>query len=251
MSDQATLERPATGHADDEGAKRRQIVDGARAMFLAQGFDAASMNDIARAAGVSKGTLYVYFKNKEELFEAIVEQECEAQAEGIFDLDPNDHDVEAVLTRAWHCLRQIPLPAGEGLGDPHCDRHCRSHAGARRQILRNWPGQRDCKTRRLYRGPGCGRRTGGRGLRNRGRAAHGSLPGDDIQIDGVQFRFSAKPRADRARGADRDQDVPRRLPRADKGLAYFECGTETVELCAGLRDIEYFICAELPCQKKL
>src|SRR5271167_3930403 len=99
MSEQATLERPATGPADDEGAKRRQIVDGARAMFLAQGFDAASMNDIARAAGVSKGTLYVYFKNKEELFEAIVEQECEAQAEGIFDIDPNDHDVEAVLTR--------------------------------------------------------------------------------------------------------------------------------------------------------
>ena len=57
------------------------------------------MNDIARAAGVSKGTLYVYFENKEELFEAIVEQECDAQAEGIFDLDPNDHDVGAVLTR--------------------------------------------------------------------------------------------------------------------------------------------------------
>jgi AcrR family transcriptional regulator len=83
----------------EDSAKRRQIVDGARAMFLAQGFDAASMNDIARAAGVSKGTLYVYFANKEELFEAIVEEECDAQAEGIFKLDPNDHDVEAVLTR--------------------------------------------------------------------------------------------------------------------------------------------------------
>src|SRR5579863_8499353 len=99
MSDQATLSRPPTGSADDESAKRRQIVEGARAVFLAHGFDAASMNDIARAAGVSKGTLYVYFKHKEELFEAIVEQECDAQAEGIFDLDPNDHDVEAVLTR--------------------------------------------------------------------------------------------------------------------------------------------------------
>ena len=88
MSETATLERASAAPADDESAKRRQIVDGARAVFLAQGFDAASMNDIARAAGVSKGTLYVYFKNKEELFEAIVEQECEAQAEGIFDLDP-------------------------------------------------------------------------------------------------------------------------------------------------------------------
>jgi AcrR family transcriptional regulator len=96
---QATLERVVPAAADDESAKRRQIIDGARAIFLAQGFDAASMNDIARAAGVSKGTLYVYFKHKEELFEAIVEQECDAQAEGIFDFDASDHDVEAVLTR--------------------------------------------------------------------------------------------------------------------------------------------------------
>jgi len=98
MSDQAVLEREPATH-EEPSAKRRQIIDGARAVFLAQGFDAASMNDIARAAGVSKGTLYVYFANKEQLFEAIVEQECEAQAEGIFDLDPNDHDIEAVLTR--------------------------------------------------------------------------------------------------------------------------------------------------------
>lgn len=99
MNDQTTLERLAPATLEEESAKRRQIIEGARAVFLAQGFDAASMNDIARAAGVSKGTLYVYFKHKEELFEAIVTQECEAQAEGIFNLDPNDHDVETVLTR--------------------------------------------------------------------------------------------------------------------------------------------------------
>ena len=58
-----------------ESAKRRQILDGARAVFLAQGFEGASMNDIAKAAGVSKGTLYVYFADKHHLFEAIVEQE--------------------------------------------------------------------------------------------------------------------------------------------------------------------------------
>ncbi len=99
MSDSTVLDRPQSAAADDESAKRRQIIEGARAIFLAQGFDAASMNDIARAAGVSKGTLYVYFKHKEELFEAIVERECDAQAEGIFDFDPNDRDVEAVLMR--------------------------------------------------------------------------------------------------------------------------------------------------------
>ena len=99
MNEQATLERPIASAADDESAKRRQIVEGARAMFLAQGFDAASMNDIARAAGVSKGTLYVYFADKEQLFAAIVERECSAHAEGVFDLDPADPDVEKALTR--------------------------------------------------------------------------------------------------------------------------------------------------------
>ncbi len=57
------------------------------------------MGEIARVAGVSKGTLYVYFKDKGELFEAIVGQQCRAQAQQIFSLDPEDHDVEAVLTR--------------------------------------------------------------------------------------------------------------------------------------------------------
>src|SRR5271156_1584220 len=83
----------------DDNAKRRQIVEGARSIFLANGFDAASMNDIARAAGVSKGTLYVYFTNKEQLFEAIVHAECLVHAETTFDLDPNDHEVEATLFR--------------------------------------------------------------------------------------------------------------------------------------------------------
>jgi len=92
------LAKTAPQSADDN-AKRRQIVHGARTIFLQHGFDAASMNDIARAAGVSKGTLYVYFDNKEQLFEAIVHEECLVHAETAFNLDPNDHDVEATLSR--------------------------------------------------------------------------------------------------------------------------------------------------------
>src|SRR5580692_9349227 len=97
MNAQAQLK--AAPNAADDSAKRRQIVQGAREIFLARGFDAASMSDIARAAGVSKGTLYVYFENKEQLFEAIVHEECLVHAEGAFDLDHDNHDVEAVLTR--------------------------------------------------------------------------------------------------------------------------------------------------------
>jgi len=52
--------------------KRAQILDGARAVFLVEGFDGASMGAIAHAAGVSKGTLYTYFKGKDELFTSLV-----------------------------------------------------------------------------------------------------------------------------------------------------------------------------------
>ena len=95
-------------------AKRRQIMEGARAVFLAQGFDGASMGEIARQAAVSKGTLYVYFDSKEALFEAIVEEECHAQAEQVFALDSNDHDVEAVLTRLGRAfVRFLCRPGGQ------------------------------------------------------------------------------------------------------------------------------------------
>ena len=80
-------------------AKCRQIMEGARAVFLDQGFDGASMGEIARRAGVSKGTLYVYFDSKEALFDAIFEEESRLQAEQVFALDSSDHDVGAVLTR--------------------------------------------------------------------------------------------------------------------------------------------------------
>lgn len=85
--------------AEHDNAKRRQIIAGATQVFLLNGYDAASMGEIARAAGVSKGTLYVYFKDKEALFDAIVGEVCIFQAENVFDFDPEDHDVAATLTR--------------------------------------------------------------------------------------------------------------------------------------------------------
>src|SRR5215510_4732110 len=61
--------------AGEDPAKRQQILDGAARVFRKMGFDAASMNDVTREAGVSKGTLYVYFANKEELFTAMIDIE--------------------------------------------------------------------------------------------------------------------------------------------------------------------------------
>jgi AcrR family transcriptional regulator len=98
MTLQAELARPARA-SEDDGAKRRQILDGAMAVFLEKGFDAASMGEIARAASVSKGTLYVYFDDKQALFDAIVQEACQVHAERVFQFDDADHDVAEVLTR--------------------------------------------------------------------------------------------------------------------------------------------------------
>ncbi|WP_271570647.1 TetR/AcrR family transcriptional regulator [Bradyrhizobium sp. CCBAU 11386] len=57
-------------------AKYRQILDGTRGLFLDLGFDATSMDAIARHAGVSKATLYVHFDDKDDLLLALVSDEC-------------------------------------------------------------------------------------------------------------------------------------------------------------------------------
>jgi AcrR family transcriptional regulator len=98
---------------EDNNAKRRQIVDGARRVFMNLGFDGASMGEIARAAGVSKGTLYVYFADKIGLFEAIVEQETLEQGEAAFDFDL-DGSVETTLRQFGQAYIQVLCRPGGG-----------------------------------------------------------------------------------------------------------------------------------------
>jgi AcrR family transcriptional regulator len=77
--------------------KRQQIMHGARQVFLERGFDGASIGDIVRVAGVSKGTLYAYFPSKEKLFETLIFEDRRLQAEQTFRLDHKDSDIRGVL----------------------------------------------------------------------------------------------------------------------------------------------------------
>lgn len=69
----ATSPRP--GRALDP-AKRAAILDGARAVFMREGFAQGSMDAIAAEAGVGKQTIYRHFRSKEALVEALVEAMC-------------------------------------------------------------------------------------------------------------------------------------------------------------------------------
>jgi AcrR family transcriptional regulator len=96
MQESVRRGRPAAGH---DPAKRKQIIDGARRVFIEMGFDAASMNDITREAGVSKGTIYVYFNNKEELFEALIEEERRSIFSDLYSALERGEEVRDTLIR--------------------------------------------------------------------------------------------------------------------------------------------------------
>ena len=68
----AEVSRPAGPGRPKDPSKRQAILDAARQMFTAQGFDGASMDQIAAEAGVSKLTVYSHFGDKETLFGEVV-----------------------------------------------------------------------------------------------------------------------------------------------------------------------------------
>lgn len=67
----ATAALPVSKRRQASEARRRAILDAAFDIFIAEGFKAARLDDIAKRAGVAKGTLYLFSKDKEDLFEQV------------------------------------------------------------------------------------------------------------------------------------------------------------------------------------
>ncbi len=66
--------RPATPRRRRKDARPAELLAAALDLFVEKGFAATRLEDVAARAGVAKGTLYLYFDNKEALFRAVVEQ---------------------------------------------------------------------------------------------------------------------------------------------------------------------------------
>jgi len=99
-----------TGERGADPEKRCKILEGARDVFFAQGFAGASMDAIAKAAGVSKGTLYVYFENKESLFGALIEARRGKLPEAMFPIDDEIPLHEALLSIAFSMVGHVIQP---------------------------------------------------------------------------------------------------------------------------------------------
>jgi TetR/AcrR family transcriptional repressor of mexJK operon len=91
----ASLHRPP----EADSAKRLAILDAATALFIAQGYGAVSMDAIARAASVSKATLYAYFHSKDQLFATIIREACQTNLVVQEFLPEDQEDIHAALTR--------------------------------------------------------------------------------------------------------------------------------------------------------
>lgn len=101
-----------------QGRKFGQVIGGAAAIFLRDGFAGASVDDIARAAQVSKATIYSYFPDKALMFQEAMRAEI-ARLDGSFTLniDPGLPPQQA--------LPQIAVQAAEWMADPHRVSLCR------------------------------------------------------------------------------------------------------------------------------
>lgn len=101
-----TVER----RAREKDAKRRSILRAAIRCFAKKGYDAASLDDIARSAEVAKGTVYLYFRSKADLFASLVlDHGFEPFTKSLEDCLGRSRDARSALRAFAGCFRRLCL----------------------------------------------------------------------------------------------------------------------------------------------
>ncbi len=96
--------------------RRGRILAGAAAVFIADGYEGASMSRIAAQASVSKGTLYNYYTDKRELFAACIRDSCALLVDEMFGDEPDDETIKAGLIRIGRAmLKMMVSPRGQAM----------------------------------------------------------------------------------------------------------------------------------------
>lgn len=78
---------------------RQRLVEVARELFARKGLEATTMNDIALASGKGRRTLYTYFRNKEDIYDAVIEGELERLSERMDEVSGMDVSPEEKMLR--------------------------------------------------------------------------------------------------------------------------------------------------------
>lgn len=107
--------RKAAEPVNLDSPKAQQILAGAKDAFLELGYEGTSVEAIARRAGVSKGTLYNYFPDKQTLFTVFVEEECEKHAQYMCQIVNSSDDLEVALRQvARKIIKFTTSPFAQG-----------------------------------------------------------------------------------------------------------------------------------------
>ena len=76
-----TATTPAARKRRSRGETRQRLLDSALAVFARNGYERATVDEIVREAGFSKGAFYVHFESKEDLFWEMLQERIDAQQE--------------------------------------------------------------------------------------------------------------------------------------------------------------------------
>ena len=97
-----------TGRAERTADRRQAIIEAAFDTFVEQGFAATRLDDVARRAGVAKGTIYLHFKDKQALFEELVRSAIVPLAAKLAEPPPASGSIRAVLENfAGNFVREV------------------------------------------------------------------------------------------------------------------------------------------------
>src|SRR5882724_8456154 len=91
--------QPPSSRAERAADRREAIIDAALDEFIARGFAATRLDDVAKRAGVAKGTIYLHFKDKEALFQELVRTSLVPLIGRLAAPPPAGESVRAVLER--------------------------------------------------------------------------------------------------------------------------------------------------------
>ena len=109
------LDRTRAGSRRRKAARPRELLDAALAVFIQKGFAAARPEEIALHAGVSKGTLYVYFHSKEDMLAALIDECFSSRIAPAAAIPQDDATASRDLIRdaitSWRCT-QVQGDAG-------------------------------------------------------------------------------------------------------------------------------------------
>lgn len=133
----------------DKAQRREELLRAARDVFASKGYHDAKIDDIVAAAGVAKGTFYLYFPDKRSVFEELVDSLFGRMGAAILKVDPSSdvadqvkHNIRAVLAVLLDnpALSQILLSYAAGL-DPAFVAKIQSFYGGAKRLLEHALGE--------------------------------------------------------------------------------------------------------------